>query len=79
MTPPVPKSTHPELHRAEALLDECQFREALDIILHVEEQSNLSPEDQLYCMWLKLEIRGFQWAAEDLLPLSDMVYKESCV
>ena len=72
-------STHPELTHAEALLDELQFREALAIVTHVEEQGNLSPEDQLYCMGLKLEIRGLQWAVEDLLPLSELVYNESCV
>ena len=79
MTPPMTKSTHPELARAEVLLNECRFREALDIVLQIEGQSNLSPEDHLYCMWLKLEIRGMQFAAEDFFQLSDMVYKESCV
>jgi tetratricopeptide (TPR) repeat protein len=70
-------SPHPELHRAENLLIECHFREALAIVLHVEEQDTLSPVDNLYCMWLKLNIRGSQEALVDLVTLGEKVYQES--
>ena len=70
------KSNHPDLTRAEALLDDCQFREALAIVNQVEKEE-LSPEDYLYCRWLKMNIRGHQGASEDLIKISTWVYQES--
>ena len=72
-------SNHPELHRAEKLLDECQFREALAIVIRVEEQGDLNQEDNLYSMWLKMHIRGHGCAMVDCLKISELVYQESYV
>jgi tetratricopeptide (TPR) repeat protein len=71
-------TNHPELNHAEELLENCQFREAFAITEQVGSQKGLSLEDHLYCMWLKMHIRGHQIAFNDCERISKLVFQESC-